>query len=34
LPQSLVTSRNAGTAPQRDSAPLAEIADERMGVLQ
>jgi glycosyltransferase involved in cell wall biosynthesis len=34
LPQSLVTCRNAGTAPQRDSAPLAAIADERMGVLQ
>jgi glycosyltransferase involved in cell wall biosynthesis len=34
LPQSLVTCRNAGTAPQRDSAPLAAIADGRMGVLQ
>ena len=34
LPQSLVTCRNAGTAPQRDIAPLAAIADERMGVLQ
>jgi glycosyltransferase involved in cell wall biosynthesis len=34
LPQSLVTCRNAGTAPQRDSAPLAAIADERVGVLQ
>jgi glycosyltransferase involved in cell wall biosynthesis len=34
LPQSLVTCRNAGTAPQRDSAPVAAIADERMGVLQ
>jgi glycosyltransferase involved in cell wall biosynthesis len=34
LPQSLVTCRNAGTATQRDSAPVAAIADERMGVLQ
>jgi glycosyltransferase involved in cell wall biosynthesis len=34
LPQSLVTCRNAGTAPQRDSAPVAAIADERLGVLQ
>jgi glycosyltransferase involved in cell wall biosynthesis len=33
-PQSLVTSRNAGTAPQRDSAPVAAVADDRMGVLQ
>ena len=34
LPQSLVTCRNAGTAPQRDSAPVAAIADERLGILQ
>jgi glycosyltransferase involved in cell wall biosynthesis len=34
LPQSLVTCRNAGTAPQRDSVPVAAIADERVGVLQ
>jgi glycosyltransferase involved in cell wall biosynthesis len=34
LPQSLVTCRNAGNAPQRDSAPVAAIADERLGVLQ
>ena len=34
LPQSLVTCRHAGSAPQRDSAPVAAIADERMGVLQ
>jgi glycosyltransferase involved in cell wall biosynthesis len=34
LPQSLVTCRNDGTAPQRDSAPVAAIADERVGVLQ
>jgi glycosyltransferase involved in cell wall biosynthesis len=34
LPQSLVTCRNAGTAPQRDGAPVAAIADERVGILQ
>jgi glycosyltransferase involved in cell wall biosynthesis len=34
LPQSLVTCLNAGTAPQRESAPVAAIADERLGVLQ
>jgi glycosyltransferase involved in cell wall biosynthesis len=34
LPQSLVTCLNAGTAPQRDSAPVAAIADKRLGVLQ
>jgi len=34
LPQSLVTCRNAGTAPQRDSAPVAAIADQRLGIFQ
>jgi glycosyltransferase involved in cell wall biosynthesis len=34
LPQSLVTCRNAGTAPQQDSAPVAAMADERVGILQ
>ncbi len=34
LAQSLVTCRNAGTAPQRDSAPVAAIADKRLGILQ
>jgi hypothetical protein len=34
LPQSLVTCRNAGTAPQRDSAPVAAIAGKRLGILQ
>jgi glycosyltransferase involved in cell wall biosynthesis len=34
LPQSLVTCRNAGTAPPRDSAPVAAIAGKRLGILQ